>query len=105
MACKKPVIILKDAIIPEEVKDKCIRVNILEEFLRNPFIKNFAQIGDREKEYHFAKSHNWDKTIASYLALYEEIVAYPKPKGRITKAVDQLTDAGLAEYLENNAKI
>lgn len=102
MACEKPVIVLDDSIIPNEVKVGCIMTSNLAAALL-PGVK----VSKRwlNNNYKFAKEHNWDKTVASYLALYEEIVAYPKPKGRITKAVDQLTDAGLTEHLEDSNKL
>jgi len=104
MACKIPVVVLDDAIIPNEVKVGCIITSNLTATLN---LLTGVKMGKRwlENNYKFAKGHNWDKTVASYLDIYKEIAAHPKPKGRISKAVDQLTDAGLAEHLEDYDKI
>jgi glycosyltransferase involved in cell wall biosynthesis len=67
-ACKKPVIVLEDAIIPYDIKSKCTTVNNLADFFDNPF--NTCAI---EKNYKFAAAHNWDTCIDNYLSLYNAI--------------------------------
>lgn len=75
MACKKPVVVLFDSIIPFDVKDRCIildnleyafgHLNTLERLCKSVYI---------EDNYKWAKSHDWDTTISEYLKLYKEVV-------------------------------
>lgn len=75
MACKKPVIILEDAIIPWEVKKRCIIVENLGELFGNMrYLKKMCRGVDIEGNYEWAKSHNWNTTIDEYTKLYEEVV-------------------------------
>ena len=76
MACKKPIVVLDDAIIPWEVKSRCIITKDLgllfssEKYLR----EQMAQV-NLESNYLFAKSHSWDKCLDSYIELYKEIAS------------------------------
>ena len=75
MACKKPVIVLKDAIIPDEVKSRCIQVDSLEQafmVLEHGWFEQWeSQI---LSNYYFAKEHSWKKCIESYVKLYEGVI-------------------------------
>jgi len=74
MACKKPVIVLDDAIIPWEVKGRCIIVDNL-----NAVFDDFDLLGkmceavDYDSNYKWARLHNWEETISEYLKLYREV--------------------------------
>jgi glycosyltransferase involved in cell wall biosynthesis len=68
-ACKKPVILLRDAIVTDEIKSRCTLVDNLTDFLRNP---ESAQ--DIEANYSFAKTHNWDTCVEEYLKLYQRVL-------------------------------
>lgn len=57
MACKKPVLLLDDSIIPEELTDNCV-------------LKNHINI---EANYEFAKSHSWPNAVREYEKLYQEV--------------------------------
>ena len=73
MACKKPVVVLGDALIPDEIKEKCIRTEDLVHLLNSI---NGMELQDNallESNYRFAKSHDWDKCVAEYIKLYEDI--------------------------------
>ena len=74
MACKVPTIVLSDAIIPHEVKSRCIVVDSLAETFRP--IQSGSRIGtvDKNSNYEFAREHNWSNTVNEYVKLYEEIL-------------------------------
>lgn len=72
MACKKPVVVMEDSIIPEEIKRRCINVGGipgLTEFIRKPFYSPDVE----EENYKFAKSHNWAESVLEYVKLYNRI--------------------------------
>ena len=74
MACRRPVIVLADAIIPREVKDRCIVVDNLEAALSSiSNIGNLCRSMDIEGNYQWAKSHNWEATVDEYVKLYKEV--------------------------------
>ncbi len=68
-ACKKPVILLSDAIVTDEIKSRCTLVDNLTDFLRNP---KSAQ--DIEANYSFARAHDWDTCVEEYLNLYRRVL-------------------------------
>lgn len=68
MACKKPVVVLEDAIIPEEIKSRCIVVESLKEFFKNLKINS-----NIEDNYRFAKLHDWETCVEEYIKLYQEV--------------------------------
>ncbi len=72
MACKKPVIVFGDAIIPWEVKKHCIIVEHMDA------VCGCLDILDRcvnlEDNYKWAKSHDWDMTVEEYTKLYQEVL-------------------------------
>lgn len=71
MACMKPVIVLGDAVIPEEVKSRCIVTGDLPRLL-----DKLDGIGllPSEGNYAFAKEHSWSGTVSEYIKLYEEVL-------------------------------
>ncbi len=70
MACKVPVVVLEDAIIPNEIKRRCIVTEDLVSFLMSAESFNF--IGS-EDNYRFAKAHDWARAIREYINIYEEV--------------------------------
>jgi glycosyltransferase involved in cell wall biosynthesis len=68
MACKKPVVVLRDSIMPEEVKVNCTVVESLTEFLKDP-----RPLEKIEAGYAFARLHDWNTCIDEYLKLYERL--------------------------------
>lgn len=71
-ACKKPVLVLEDGVIPVELKSRCLVTDNLLEFLRRPAA---GQQRDIEGNYRFARLHDWDASVGQYLRLYEIVVA------------------------------
>lgn len=69
MACKKPVVVLEDAIIPEEIKSRCIVVESLEKYFKSPQIDI-----NIEDNYRFAKLHSWETCVEEYIKLYQEVL-------------------------------
>ena len=75
MACKKPVVVLSDAIIPQEVMFRCIIVENLDQVFGNQtYLDNLTQYIDYDSNYKFAKEHSWDKCVEEYIKLYEEVI-------------------------------
>ena len=74
MSCKKPVIVLDDAIIPHDVKSRCIVVDSLAEAFSNldTIMKIHRNISD--DNYKWAKLHNWDNCVEEHTKLYQEVV-------------------------------
>lgn len=74
MACKKPAMVMSDAIIPVELTKRCIVVGNLTSVFDNPPML-FWLMGkvDYESNYQFAKEHSWDKCLDQYEELYKEI--------------------------------
>ena len=72
MACKKPVVLMSDVIMPDEIKNRCI----LTESLRHTFdhIYDLPKV-NQDDNYTFAKSHNWKKCVNEYVELYKEIMS------------------------------
>jgi len=70
MACQKPVVVLADAIIPQEIKSRCTIVDRLNDFFTNP-----ANKCNVSENYQFAKEHTWERCIKAYLELYKKIYA------------------------------
>ena len=67
MACKKPVFVLSDSIIPHEVKSRCDCVDSIEHAFTIKPSKNLVS------NYMFAKNHDWEKCVDTYENLYKEI--------------------------------
>ena len=68
MACRKPVVVLEDVIIPPEIKSRCTAVSRLEDFF-----SSLSSRCDLEENYRFAKEHRWDKCVKAYEELYGRI--------------------------------
>lgn len=68
-ACKKPVILLSDAIVTDEIRERCLIVDNLADFLRNPKISK-----DIESNYTFAKLHDWDNCVEEYIRFYKDVL-------------------------------
>jgi glycosyltransferase involved in cell wall biosynthesis len=71
LACNKPVIVLNDAILPEDVKTHCTIAENLVDFLKNP-----QPTKDIEAGYTFAKMHDWDKCVDEYINLYQRLLQH-----------------------------
>lgn len=68
-ACKKPVVVLRDAIIPDDLKSRCTVVDDLTGFLKDP-----EPVQDIEANYRFAKTHDWDKCVEEHINLYKHVL-------------------------------
>jgi glycosyltransferase involved in cell wall biosynthesis len=68
-ACKKPAVVLHDAIIPDEIKSRCIVVDDLTDFLKRP-----EPAQDIEANYQFARMHDWDSCVEGYINLYRRVL-------------------------------
>lgn len=74
MACRKPVVVLHDSIIPWEVKKRCIIVERLDYVLGNQsYLQNLCRYTKIDNNYTWAKSHSWSKSVEEYVELYKEI--------------------------------
>ncbi len=69
--CKKPVVVLNDGVMPDEIKSRCLVTDNLVEFLKKP--QKAAQ-RDIEANYRFARLHDWDKCVEEYVALYQKVI-------------------------------
>jgi glycosyltransferase involved in cell wall biosynthesis len=75
MACKKPVIVLKDAIIPREVKSHCVAAENLDDVLHsNDSVEKVWWLANVDVNYSWSKLHNWETTISEYTKLYREVI-------------------------------
>jgi len=78
MACKKPVFVMSDSIIPEAVKSRCFEVSDLNLLFRSfrtglPYWKIFSE-AVIDSNYQFAKNHDWEKCVDTYEAMYRKIL-------------------------------
>ena len=83
MACKKPVVVLADSIIPGEVRNRCAIVDDLDGFFMrlkynhrriDSVLKHYEGFGwEIEENYTWAKRHDWNTTVAEYIKLYSEV--------------------------------
>lgn len=75
MACKVPTVVLSDAIIPWEVKSRCIIVEDLDIVFGNmDYLKGLIRHIDYDSNYKWAKEHSWDRCVEEYIKLYEEVL-------------------------------
>jgi len=76
MACGKPVVILDDAILPQEIRIRCVSVDNLYSLFDN--LSEVERIIGGNYAYddnlNFARKHRWEECVAEYIKLYEEIV-------------------------------
>ncbi len=69
-ACRKPVVVLEDAVIPEEIKSRCVVTNNLTNFLNVLPICRFEKVQENQE---FAESFNWGNFVTEHEKLYKEI--------------------------------
>ena len=75
MACKKPAIVLGDAKIPNEIKNRCVITDKLGYLLgRQKYLEDRCRAVDLEDNYRWAKEHDWGKAVDQYIQLYQEIL-------------------------------
>lgn len=75
MACKKPVIVLSDAIIPWEIKSRCVIVEDLGLMFGNlDYFKRLLNSIDYDGNYKWAKEHSWSRCVEEYIELYKEVI-------------------------------
>ena len=76
MACGKPVVILDDAILPQEIRIRCVSVDNLYSLFDN-FSEVERIIVSNHIAYYdnlmFARKHKWEDCVSEYIKLYEEI--------------------------------
>lgn len=74
MACKRPVVVLQDAIIPSEIKNRCVITDQLDYLLGNyTYLTTRCNSIHLESNYEFAKSHSWKIAVDQYMELYKEV--------------------------------
>lgn len=74
MACRKPVVVLEDSILPKEIKDRCFTVkNYTDLFNNNTSMDTVFNCNDYDDNYMFAKSHSWKDCVKQYIDLYKNI--------------------------------
>jgi len=74
MACEVPTIVLRDSIMPDEVKSRCIVVGSLPKAFEDIQSRTRFKGINKESNYEFAREHNWNNTVNEYVKLYEEIL-------------------------------
>ena len=76
MACNVPVIVLADAIIPHEVKARCIVVEDLGTTFSSLLYLIRLCSDTRTAENHaWAKTHRWEECVEKYVKLYEDVLS------------------------------
>jgi glycosyltransferase involved in cell wall biosynthesis len=74
MACKKPVVVMQDTIMPDEIKKRCIHAENLTTMFDNYSQLEYVIKGlDIEGNCQFAKEHSWKSCVDEYFKMYEEI--------------------------------
>ena len=76
MACGKPVVILDDAILPQELRSRCVSVGSLTGlFSSQAEVETAIELGkaNYSDNLAFAAEHRWETCVAKYLKLYREI--------------------------------
>lgn len=75
MACRVPVLMLEDAKIPPEVKDRCFRTGNLARLLSSEdMLDAVLSYVDLEANHTFAKSHDWERCVDDLESVYGELV-------------------------------
>jgi glycosyltransferase involved in cell wall biosynthesis len=72
LACGIPVVVLEDAIIPKDVKSKCIFAESLDINTLIEDVPIYGKVSD--KTITWAQAHKWSNTIEGYLKLYEQTI-------------------------------
>jgi glycosyltransferase involved in cell wall biosynthesis len=70
LACRIPCVVLSDALIPEEIKSKCVVTDDLRRTLENWSGIPILRLLDNER---WAKGFTWEKCVGEYEKLYREI--------------------------------
>jgi glycosyltransferase involved in cell wall biosynthesis len=75
MACGLPVVVLGDAVIPEDLRRRCTVTNNLVQTLRQAAEwTGSGSLSQRQRDnLAFARAHSWDKCVEQYIQLYEGI--------------------------------
>lgn len=75
MACKRPVVVLSDSIIPKVVKSRCLEFANLDYLFSDlDYWMNKVTNSMLESNYQFAKTHDWDKCVDTYEEIYHRIL-------------------------------
>ena len=75
MACGKPVVVLDDAILPEDIRERCVSVPNLDMLFSS--MSELAAVGAAngyKSNLEFAGRHRWSKCVSEYVQLYNEIL-------------------------------
>ncbi|MBU2051253.1 MAG: glycosyltransferase, partial [Gammaproteobacteria bacterium] len=74
MACGRPVVVLGDAKIPSEVKNRCVIVQEFDTLFGNPkYFQSRCAFINYDSNYTWAKAHDWNETVKRYIQLYKEV--------------------------------
>ena len=74
MACGKAVVVLSDAILPDEVRNRCAVVeNLTSLFDSNKDTWSVISRTDFDSNMRFAWSHRWSRCVSEYVKLYRNI--------------------------------
>ena len=78
LACRTPVIVCDDAIIPNDVKKHCISVqqdlrHIINAAYQGWSSTSYSAYLASDESYRWAKSHDWDKCIKEHIEVYKEL--------------------------------
>ena len=75
MACRKPVVVLDDAVLPQEVRKHCLSVENLAELFDNiNNIQHIIRLTDYDRSLRFAGLHSWKECVGQYIGLYNDII-------------------------------
>jgi glycosyltransferase involved in cell wall biosynthesis len=80
MACGKLVVVMEDALIPEEIKRRCIVTKDLVGTIKinSMFVRRKGHLSITALSHTaFANSHTWDSAVDRYIQLYEQIANKP----------------------------
>lgn len=72
MACKKPVIVLADAVLPPEIRQRCIVLPTIDQYVA--WDTDWTRFVDIEDNYKWAKAHTWTTAVDQYEELYWQFV-------------------------------
>lgn len=74
MACNRPVVVLADAKIPDEVKNRCVIVDSLDTLFGNlDYLEGRCTYNGYESNCSWAKAHSWKDAVDQYEELYKEL--------------------------------
>ena len=72
MACGVPVVIMSDAIMPDDVKRHCFQTESIRDLLEMWPVLEIKGMAVFEK---FAQSHDWERTVDAYEQIYREVAS------------------------------